>query len=40
MELQQDIGFVFHEEWFDDWDSLIANSRHYGKYYKIMMRHC
>lgn len=34
MELQQDIGFVFHEEWFDDWDSLIANSRHYGKYYK------
>ena len=34
MELQQEIGFVFHEEWFDDWDSLIANSRHYGKYYK------
>ena len=34
MELQQDIGFVFHEKWFDDWDSLIANSRHYGKYYK------
>ena len=33
-ELQQEIGFVFHEEWFDDWDSLIANSRHYGKYYK------
>ena len=25
---------MFHEEWFDDWDSLIANSRHYGKYYK------
>ncbi len=34
MDLQQEIGFVFHEEWFDDRDSLIANSRHYGRYYK------
>ena len=25
MELQQDIGFVFHEEWFDDWDSLLLD---------------
>ena len=32
-KLQQEIGFVFHEEWFDPWDSLIVNSRHYGKYY-------
>ena len=36
MELQQDIGFVFHEEWFDDWDSLIANSRH--SYFKRIYR--
>lgn len=32
-KLQQEIGFVFHEEWFDPWESLIVNSRHYGKYY-------
>lgn len=32
-ELQQEIGYVFQEDWFNDCDSLIANSRHYGKYY-------
>lgn len=43
-ELQQEIGCVFHQEWFDEGDSLITNSRHYGTYYKnydeVLLKSC
>lgn len=43
-KLQQEIGCVFHEEWFDGGDSLITNSRHYGTYYKnydeVLLKSC
>lgn len=43
-DLKEAIGYVFHEEWFDGGASLLANSRHYGRYYKnydeLLLKNC